>query len=186
MSRAMDSVIGQQSANRVVYKGNIQVCSLYTAFIGRQGSPFLEATKTLRVSRGIALLFLEPRYWMVWGSAPRPGHLYPRERPSTRRTGGWVGPRAGLDRCGKSRPHRDSILGPSISQPVAIPTELPALHSLYNARKNTATGFIVLCVCSSLVLVPVSSLMMATYVEPKHVAVFTCVMKLCIDCITYT
>ena len=30
--------------------------------------------------------------------------LYPRERPSTRCTGGLVGPRAGLDRCGKSRP----------------------------------------------------------------------------------
>jgi hypothetical protein len=27
--------------------------------------------------------------------------------------GGWVGRRAGLDGCGKSRPHRDSIIGPS-------------------------------------------------------------------------
>ena len=27
--------------------------------------------------------------------------LYPRERPGTHCTGGWVGPRAGLDRCGK-------------------------------------------------------------------------------------
>ena len=35
--------------------------------------------------------------------------LYPRERPGTHCTGGWVGPRAGLDSCGKSRPHRDSI-----------------------------------------------------------------------------
>jgi len=25
---------------------------------------------------------------------------------------GWVEPRAGLDGCGKSRPHRDSISGP--------------------------------------------------------------------------
>ena len=31
------------------------------------------------------------------GSAPRPGRLYPRERPGTHCTGGWVGPRAGLD-----------------------------------------------------------------------------------------
>ena len=30
--------------------------------------------------------------------------LCPRERPGTHYTGGWVGPRAGLDRCGKSRP----------------------------------------------------------------------------------
>jgi len=28
---------------------------------------------------------------------------YPRERPGTHCTGGWVGPRAGLDWCGKSR-----------------------------------------------------------------------------------
>ena len=34
-----------------------------------------------------------------------------RERPGTYSTGGWVGPRAGLDRCGISRPHRDSIPG---------------------------------------------------------------------------
>ena len=43
-------------------------------------------------------------------SAARPGRtLYPRERHGTHCTGGWVGPRAGLDRCGKSRPHRDPI-----------------------------------------------------------------------------
>ena len=28
----------------------------------------------------------------------------PRERPATHCIGGWLGPRAGLDRCGKSRP----------------------------------------------------------------------------------
>ena len=33
-----------------------------------------------------------------------PAALYSRERPGTHCTGGWVGPRAGLDRCGKSRP----------------------------------------------------------------------------------
>ena len=27
--------------------------------------------------------------------------------------GGWVGPKAGLDGCGKSRPHRGSNPGPS-------------------------------------------------------------------------
>ena len=30
--------------------------------------------------------------------------LYPLERPGTHRTGGWVGPRAGLDGCRKYRP----------------------------------------------------------------------------------
>jgi hypothetical protein len=59
----------------------------------------------------------------VVSTTPRP--LYPRERRGTHCTGGWVGPRAGLDVCEKSRPHRDSIAGPSISQPVDIPTELP-------------------------------------------------------------
>jgi len=51
------------------------------------------------VSRGIALLFSRTfgTRW-GWGSAQRPGHLYPRERPGTHCTGG------------KSRPHRDSIL----------------------------------------------------------------------------
>jgi len=33
-----------------------------------------------------------------------PAALYPLERPGTHCTEGWVGPRAGLDRCGKSRP----------------------------------------------------------------------------------
>jgi hypothetical protein len=32
------------------------------------------------------------------------GRLYPRERHGSHCTGGWVGPRAGLDRCGKSPP----------------------------------------------------------------------------------
>ena len=35
--------------------------------------------------------------------ASRPGRSLPRERPGTHCTGGWVGPRARLDRCGKSR-----------------------------------------------------------------------------------
>jgi len=39
-----------------------------------------------------------------------------------------VGPRAGLDRCGKSRPLRNSIPGPSSPKPVTIPTELPDPH----------------------------------------------------------
>jgi len=47
------------------------------------------------------------------GERHDPAALNLRERPGTLCTGGWVGPRAGLDRCGKSRPHRDSIPGPS-------------------------------------------------------------------------
>jgi hypothetical protein len=48
---------------------------------------------------------LGARSWWVVSTTPWP--LYPRERPGTHSTGGWVGPRAGLDVCEKSRPHRD-------------------------------------------------------------------------------
>jgi hypothetical protein len=53
---------------------------------------------------------LSRRGWVV-STTPRP--LYPREGPDTHCTERWVGPRAGLDVCEKSRPHRDSIPGPS-------------------------------------------------------------------------
>ena len=59
------------------------------------------------------------------GHPHAPAALYPRERPGTHRTGGWVGPRAGLDRCGISRQHRDSIPVPSSPYPVVLPTTLP-------------------------------------------------------------
>ena len=36
-----------------------------------------------------------------------------RERPGIHYIGGWVGLRAGLNGCGKSRPHQDSMPGPS-------------------------------------------------------------------------
>jgi hypothetical protein len=42
-----------------------------------------------------------------------PAALPPGETLGTHRVGGWVGPRAGLDGCGISLPHRDSIHGPS-------------------------------------------------------------------------
>ena len=56
-------------------------------------------------SRGIALLFLDQRHWKgVRGQRHALAALYPRERPGTHFTGGWVGPRTGLDRCGKISP----------------------------------------------------------------------------------
>ena len=74
-------------------------------------------------SRGIALLFnLGARWGWVVIAKSRP--LYPRERPGTHCTGGWVGPRASLEGCGKSRPHRDWIPVPSSQWRVAIPTAL--------------------------------------------------------------
>ena len=53
--------------------------------------------------------------------------LYPRERPGTHFTGGWVGSRAGLDgRKISSPPGFDPAT--SSPQSVAIPTELPGQH----------------------------------------------------------
>jgi len=51
------------------------------------------------------------------GSVSTPAALNPWERPGTHCTGGWVGSRAGLDRCGKSRPHPG--FSPQTVQPVA-------------------------------------------------------------------
>jgi len=57
-----------------------------------------------RGSRSIALLFLTTALEGGEGSVSRPGRSLPRERPGTHCTGGWVGPRAVLDRCRKSCP----------------------------------------------------------------------------------
>ena len=59
------------------------------------------------------------------GSASRPGSTLPPGKTRYLFTGGRVGPRDGLDWCGKSRPHGDSVPGPSSPQVVAIPTTLP-------------------------------------------------------------
>jgi hypothetical protein len=48
---------------------------------------------------------------VLGGQRHAPAALPPGKRPSTHRTVGWVGPSTGLDGCGKSLPHRDSILG---------------------------------------------------------------------------
>ena len=94
--------------------------------IGRLGFNLSQATKALGESRGIALLYFRPLHQKgVRGQRHAPAALYPRERPGTHCTGGWVGLRAGLDWCVKISPHRDSIPGPSSPQAVAIPTELP-------------------------------------------------------------
>jgi len=56
----------------------------------------------------------------------------PLGKTRTHYVGGWVGPRTGLDGCGKSRPHRDSITGPSSPSRDAIQNALfrPILISL--------------------------------------------------------
>ena len=53
-----------------------------------------------RVGRVIALLFHDRGTRTgVSGQQHAPAALYPRERPGTHFTGGWVGPRAGLGRA---------------------------------------------------------------------------------------
>ena len=83
-----------------------------------------QVTQALRVSRNIALLFSRTFGTRLEVSAPRPGRLFPWERPGAQFTEGWVCPRAGLDgRKISSPPGFDPE--PSTSQSVAIPTELP-------------------------------------------------------------
>ena len=68
-----------------------------------------------RGSRGIALFLHDQRGWGV-SVTPRP-LFTPWERPGNHCTGGWVGPKAGLDKCGKSRPPPG--FDPRTVQPVA-------------------------------------------------------------------
>ena len=90
-----------------------------------------------RVGRGIDLLFhdLGTRRG-VSGQQHTPAALYPRERPGTHCTGGWVGPRASLDGRKISSP-LGSDPEPSSPQSVTIPTELPGPHNAGVSVKRT-------------------------------------------------
>jgi hypothetical protein len=61
------------------------------------------------MNRGIDLSFLDLGTRRGGWSTPRPGRFTPRERLGTHCTGGWVDPRAGLNVCEKSRPHRNFL-----------------------------------------------------------------------------
>ena len=63
--------------------------------------------------------------WVV-NATPRP--LYPLERPGTHCIGGWVGPRVGMDECGKSGTHLDSIPGPIIITIIILIINAITLH----------------------------------------------------------
>ena len=87
------------------------------------GFTLSQATKALRESRGIAVLYF--RLEGGEGSVSRPGNTLPPGKtryPFYMRLGGHQS-RSGLVR--KISPHRDSIPGQSIPQAVAIPTTLP-------------------------------------------------------------
>ena len=53
----------------------------------------------------------------VGGQRHAPAALPPGNRPGTHCIGGWVGPRAGLNACGKSRPPPGFV--PRTVQPVS-------------------------------------------------------------------
>jgi hypothetical protein len=61
----------------------------------------------------------------------------PRERPGTQCIGSRVGPRAGLDECGKSRSYWDSIPGPS--SPCRVEEEKNLLPLLVVDHDNSVT-----------------------------------------------
>jgi hypothetical protein len=89
-----------------------------------------------RGSRGIAVPFLYHGTRRGWGVSVTPRPLFtPGESPGTHCTGGWVGPRAGLDRCGKSRlpPGFD----PQTVQPIA------SRYTNYDTRPVITRGRVV-------------------------------------------
>jgi hypothetical protein len=110
----------------------------------------------------------------VGGQRPAPAALS-LVRPGTHYMGGWVGPRAGLDGCGKYRPHQDSIPGPSSPWRVAVPAELSRPTCVYtHTQKVTVFCWASLlctevssrrpCVC----LDPVKVCMQQLMTHPKH------------------
>jgi hypothetical protein len=88
---------GSQISRQSAHEGGKVVSPTHRPPLKRKGiHNSLESTDG---GRGIALLFLDLSTTLQ--------KFYPRERPSIHSTGSWVGPRAGLDMCEKSRPHRD-------------------------------------------------------------------------------
>ena len=69
----------------------------------------------------------------VWRTT-RPGRCTPIESPDTHCTGGWVGPKAGVDEYGRSRPYWSSNTEPSGLKRVAI------LPTLSGPAHVTCTG----------------------------------------------
>jgi len=79
---------------------------------------------------------------MGWGSAPRPGRLYPWERPFTHCTGGWVGTRAGLE--GKNTSSPPGFEGKRINFLHINITKDDNNFSFDIYRKHTTTDIIIL------------------------------------------
>ena len=94
--------------------------------------------------------------------------LYPRERPGIHCTGGWVGPRAGLDRCAKSRtlPGFD----PRTVQPIACSYTGYATRSTCNIvlGTNPGVGFHVIWYRSSLQKLWSSADWLSYFTDGRH------------------
>jgi len=75
--------------------------------LGAQNAISVRPEQATKAQRGVDLelysFFNLGARWSGW-STPRPGRFNPRGRPGIHCRGGWMGSRAGLDRCGKSRP----------------------------------------------------------------------------------
>jgi hypothetical protein len=122
----------------------------------------------------------------VRGQLHVPAALYPQERPGIHCTGGSVGSRAGLDRCGKSRPPRG----------FDTRTVLP-VASRYTDYATRPTGFCKMQVYSSVaeklfgpqwraILNEVmqycgTGLKMVYAFKPKHICPFLCICNTAIQ-----
>ena len=85
-----------------------------------KGHPVIGHEGPEREQRDNSILNIGAGWGWVVNATSRP--LYPRARPGTHCIRGWVDPTAGLNGLGKSRPHEDSIPGPSSQKLFAIPT----------------------------------------------------------------
>ena len=98
--------------------------------------------KPQRGSIGIVQLFFQPRRQMVViVQRHEPVALPSRKRPGTLCTEGWLGPRAGMGGCGKSRRNRETIPDRQIH---SIEWEYP---SFYGWGLKTSSMCVYVCVC---------------------------------------
>jgi hypothetical protein len=115
--------------------------SFASVHCSQRGKKYSSPNNRLRKprGRGIALLIcdLGARSGWVVNTTPRP--LYPREKPGTHCTGGWVGPRAGLDVSDKSLSYRDSIPGPSRANVSSVAQICPDVQHQYLCHPVTWT-----------------------------------------------
>jgi hypothetical protein len=95
----------------------VQTFALYRTATGIDSSKIKKKVKCTLVQTLRLCTFITTALEGGEGSGSCPAALYPRERPGTHCTGGWVGARAGLDGCGKSCPPPG--FDPRTVQPVA-------------------------------------------------------------------